>query len=349
MPNSGSTRRKGKGHTVWLARHWKKKAPFELKWVDLAESTRDLPPTQWLVPGLITVGESTLLVGAPKAGKTLLILDLLRALTQTGRFLGFNVVMGRMWLLSELTPRTIKSQMRLLNFEPNEGTRTAYLTQQHLVDMTPKGVLDNIRRAYDTALRDGEAPVIVVLDTMGRWLSGKYLDYNAYGDMSAATTDLLSLAADLGTCHTSTLVSHHANKSHKAGAEGAIGSQALGGAFDNVINLQLKGKLYGPREISVQSRSDTNDTFRNNPLVQLILPQGEMRLIKAVDEESVDSSVLQAVQDGADTRQAVEDATGESKETVTLSLRRLGKAEEIESIGKGRALRYHACESNRSL
>ena len=42
------------------------KAPFELKWVDLAESTRDLPPTQWLVPGLITVGESTLLVGAPK-------------------------------------------------------------------------------------------------------------------------------------------------------------------------------------------------------------------------------------------------------------------------------------------
>ena len=250
-------------------------APFELKWVDLAESTRDLPPTEWLVPGLISLGESTLLVGAPKAGKTLLILDLLRAMTQTGVFLGFNVVMGRMWLLSELTPRTIKGQMRLLNFEPNEGTRTAYLTQQTLADMTPKGVLDNIRRAYDTALRDGEAPVIVVLDTMGRWLSGKYLDFNAYGDMSAATTDLLSLAADLGTCHTSTLVSHHANKSHKAGAEGAIGSQALGGAFDNVINLQLKGKLYGPREISVQSRSDTNDTFRNNPLVQLILPQGE--------------------------------------------------------------------------
>ena len=215
--------------------------------------------------------------------------------------------------------------------------------------MTPKGVLDNIRRAYETALRDGEAPAIVVLDTMGRWLSGKYLDYNAYGDMSAATTDLLSLAADLGTCHTSTLVSHHANKSHKAGAEGAIGSNALGGTFDNVINLQLKGKLYGPREISVQSRNDTNDAFRNNPLVQLILPQGEMRLIQAVDEESVDSSVLQAVESGADTRQAVEGVTGESKDTVTRSLRRLGKAEEIESIGKGRALRYHACESNRSL
>ena len=192
-------------------------APFELAWVDLAESTRDLPPTEWLVPGLITVGESTLLVGAPKSGKTLFLLDLLRAMTQTGKFLGFNVVMGRMWLLSELTPRTIKGQMRLLNFEPNEGTRTAYLTQQRLADITPKGVLDDIRRAYDLALRDGEAPAIVVLDTMGRWLSGKYLDYNAYGDMSAATTDLLALAADLGTCHTSTLVSHHANKSHKAG------------------------------------------------------------------------------------------------------------------------------------
>ena len=245
-----------------------------------------------------------------------------------------------MWLLSELTPRTIKSQMRLLNFEPNEGTRTAYLTQQSLADMTPTGVLDNIRRAYDTALRVGEAPVIVVLDTMGRWLSGKYLDYNAYGDMSAATTDLLSLAADLGTCHTSTLVSHHANKSHKAGAEGAIGSQALGGAFDNVINLQLKGKLYGPREISVQSRSDTNDTFRNNPLVQLILPQGELRLIQAVDAESVDSMVTQAIQDGDYTRQALERATGESRDAVLLSLGRLKKAGVVEAIGNGKALRY---------
>ena len=62
------------------------KPPFELAWVDLAESTRDLPPTEWLVPGLISVGETTLLIGAPKAGKTLLILDLLRAMTQTGYF-----------------------------------------------------------------------------------------------------------------------------------------------------------------------------------------------------------------------------------------------------------------------
>ena len=68
---------------------------FRLVWVDLAESTRDLPPTEWLVPGLITVGESTLLVGAPKAGKTLLILDLIRAITQTGKFLGLDVPICR--------------------------------------------------------------------------------------------------------------------------------------------------------------------------------------------------------------------------------------------------------------
>ena len=29
-------------------------APFRLVWVDLAEETRNLPPTEWLVPGLIT-------------------------------------------------------------------------------------------------------------------------------------------------------------------------------------------------------------------------------------------------------------------------------------------------------
>ena len=190
--------------------------PFRLVWHDLAESTRDLPPTEWLVPGLITVGESTLLVGAPKAGKTLLILDLLRAMTQTGKFLGFDVPLGRVWILSELTPRTLKGQMRLLNFEPDEGINAAFLTQQTLDEMTPQGVIDDIRWKFDDAIRDDRKPALVVLDTMGRWLSGKYLDYNGYGDMSAATMSILTLAADLGQHDTATLVSHHSNKSHRS-------------------------------------------------------------------------------------------------------------------------------------
>ena len=290
-----------------------------------------------------------MLVGAPKAGKTLLILDLLRAMTQSGQFLGFTVPIGRVWILSELTPRTLKGQMRLLNFEPDEGTNAAFLTQQRLPEMTPQGVMDDIRWQYDRALREDCKPSLVVLDTMGRWLSGQYLDYNGYGDMNAATLAILSLAADLGKHDTSTLVSHHGGKSHKAGAEAGIGSQALGGTFDNVINLRIKGKLYGPREISIQGRNDTNDTFRQNPSVQLILPQGEMRLIQTLDETDVDSMVNQAVMDGADTRQAVEDATGGSKESVTQSLRRLKQAKEIEATGSGKAIRYRASIESKSI
>ena len=322
---------------------------FRLVWVDLAESTQDLPPTEWLVPGLITVGESTLLVGAPKAGKTLLILDLLRAMTQTGKFLGFDVPICRAWILSELTPRTLKGQMRLLNFEPDEGINAAFLTQQNLAEMTPQGVIDDIRRKFEIALREDRKPSLVVLDTMGRWLSGQYLDYNGYGDMNAATLAILTLAADLGKHDTSTLVSHHGGKSHKPGAEAGIGSQALGGTFDNVINLRIKGKLYGPREISIQGRNDTNDTFRQNPSVQLILPQGEMRLIQTLDETTVDSMVSQAVMDGADTRQAVEDVTGESTNTVRDSLKRLKGAGEIEATGKGKATHYSPRIESRSI
>ena len=324
-------------------------APFRLVWRDLAEETRELPPTEWLVPGLITVGESTLLVGAPKSGKTLFILDLLRAMTQTGKFLGFDVHLGRVWILSELTPRTLKGQMRLLNFEPDEGTNAAFLTQQNLPEMTPQGVIDDIRGQFDLALREDRKPALVVLDTMGRWLSGQYLDYNGYGDMSAATLAILTLAADLGQHDTATLVSHHSNKSHKPGAEGALGSQALGGTFDNVINLRIHKKLYGPREISIQGRNDTNDTFRRSPMVQLILPQGEMRLIEALDESDVDNIVLKAVLDGEDTRLALEIATGQSKDIVTDSLKRLREAKEVSVSGKGKAVRYQACESNRRL
>ena len=39
---------------------------FKLVWNDLALSTVNIPATQWLVPGLITVGESTLLIASPK-------------------------------------------------------------------------------------------------------------------------------------------------------------------------------------------------------------------------------------------------------------------------------------------
>ena len=322
---------------------------FRLVWVDLAESTRDLPPTEWLVPGLITVGESTLLVGAPKSGKTLFILDLLRAITQTGKFLGLDVPLGPAWILSELTPRTLKGQMRLLNFEPDEGTSAAFLTQQNLADMTPQGVIDDIRRKFEIALREDRKPALVILDTMGRWLSGQYLDYNGYGDMSAATLAILTLAADLGQHDTATLVSHHSNKSHKPGAEGALGSQALGGTFDNVINLRIQKKLYGPREISIQARNDTSDIFKRSPLVQLILPEGEMRLIQHLDEDDVDDRVLQAVEEGADTRQAVETSTGEAKKTVTDSLKRLKDGGDINVSGGGKATRYQACGSNRPL
>ena len=164
--------------------------------------------------------------------------------------------------------------------------------------MTPQGVIDDIRGQFEVALREDRKPALVVLDTMGRWLSGQYLDYNGYGDMSAATLAILTLAADLGQHDTATLVSHHSNKSHKAGAEGALGSQALGGTFDNVINLRIKKKLYGPREISIQGRNDTNDTFRRSPSVQLLLPQGEMKLIETLDEDDVDDAVLKAVEGG---------------------------------------------------
>lgn len=330
------------------AREWSAQS-FRLVWVDLAESTRDLPPTEWLVPGLITVGGSTLLVGAPKSGKTLLILDLIRALTQTGKFLGLDVPLGRAWILSELTPRTLKGQMRLLNFEPDEGINAAFLTQQNLAEMTPQGVIDDIRRKFEIALREDRKPALVVLDTMGRWLSGQYLDYNGYGDMNAATLAILTLAADLGQHDTATLVSHHSNKSHKPGAEGALGSNALGGTFDNVINLRIQKKLYGPREITVQGRSDTTDVFKRSPLVQLILPEGDMRLIQRLDEDDVDDRVLQAVQGGADTRQAVETSTGDSKDIVTDSLKRLREAKEVSVAGKGKSIRYQACESNRRL
>ena len=319
--------------------------PFHLAWTDLALSTRDLPPTSWLAPGLVTVGESTLLIGAPKGGKTIFLLDLIRAMTQTGQFLGFNVPMGRVWLLSELSPRTIRGQMGLLSFTPDEGIRTAYLSEQRIADMTPQGVIDDLDKSFDIAVQSNEVPSLIVWDTMGRWLTGQGKDFNAYGDMSAATMPLLQLFADMGRHDTSTLVAHHGNKSGRGGAESSLGSQALAGSFDNVINLRLvhgQKELNGPRYITVQGRNDTNDTFRNGAMVKLFLPEGDLRLVEAVDEDDIDERVREAVEAGADTRAKVEAATGEPETTVGPSLIRLKESQAIIRTGHGPATRYQS-------
>ena len=316
--------------------------PFRLAWTDLALSTRNLPPTSWLVPGLITVGESTLLIGAPKGGKTIFLLDLIRAMTQTGQFLGFNVPMGRVWLLSEFSPRTIRGQMGLLSFVPDEGIRTAYLSEQKIADMTPQGVIDDLDKSFNHAVQRNEVPSLIVWDTMGRWLTGQGKDFNAYGDMSAATMPLLRLFADMGHHDTSPLVAHHGNKSGRGGAESSLGSQALAGSFDNVINLRLieKQSLNGPRYITVQGRNDTNDTFRDGALVKLFLPEGDLRLVDAVDISDIDERVLEAVQAGFDTRAKVEANTGETANVCRDSLNRLKDKGDISRLGQGKNTSY---------
>ena len=270
-------------------------------------------------------------------------------LTQTGKFLGFDVPKGRVWLLSELSPRTIRGQMGVLSFTPDEGIRCCYLSEQRLAHMTPDGVLADLDREFNLAIQHNEVPSLVVWDTMGRWLTGHGKDFNAYGDMASATLPLLKLIVDMGQLDTSTIVAHHGNKSGRGGAESSLGSQALAGSFDNVVNLRLVTKakgganLNGPRYITVQGRNDTNETFRNGAIVQLHLPEGDLCLVDnvdAVDMEEMDTLVQDAVFAGADTRAKVEEAIGEDRKTVLASLVRLLDNKAIIRIGKGLGIRY---------
>ena len=267
---------------------------------------------------------------------------MVRALTQSGKFLGFDVPLGRVWLLSELSPRTMRGQMGLLSFCPDEGIRTCYLSEQRIADMTPEGVLADLDHEFNIAAQRNETPSLVCWDTMGRWLTGSGKDYNAYGDMGSATLPLLKLIADFGQSDAATLISHHGNKSGRAGAQGSLGSQAIAGSFDNIINLSLvHGQpLNSPRFITIQGRNDTNDTFRGGALVKLFLPDGDLRLVDAVDADDTDQHVLEAVKAGFDTRAKVEATTGEPKQVCVKSLNRLAAKGDIQRLGKGKTTRY---------
>ena len=58
------------------------------------------------------VGGSSLMTGSPKAGKTVLVLAMIRALTEGGEFLGSRMEEpAKVWMFTEQAARSLASQI----------------------------------------------------------------------------------------------------------------------------------------------------------------------------------------------------------------------------------------------
>lgn len=172
----------------------------------------------WLVPGLLPVGETVLLCALPKVGKSKLAIDLAFSVaTGESRFLGQQTKQGRVLLITpDASAQSLKHELTRRGFR-NQDTKNLHVIPRWNIDQIAvlEAELENFR------------PDLVVIDSLKKITAGKEISENSaeFADNIIALNDLLTRYRAAG------ILVHHANKGNDAvGVERARGSTAIVGA-----------------------------------------------------------------------------------------------------------------------
>lgn len=187
----------------------------------------DLPRTgiDYLIPGMLPIGETVLLVADPKSGKTLLAYDAAYAIaTGEDSFLGETTRQGKVLIIqcdesrSTATGRLIKRGFRACDSDNVQFMDAFSISQLSLLEER----LETFR------------PSLVIIDSLRRINAGREVSEN-----SAEFTDTLYQLKELLTRYEAAgIVIHHSNKSKDAVGVGRVrGSSAISGAVWGVWQL----------------------------------------------------------------------------------------------------------------
>jgi replicative DNA helicase len=185
------------------------------------------PPYEWIVNSLIGQG-LTLLVGAPKIGKSWLVLAIATAVSNPGgRVLGTleTKQTSVLYLALEDTPRRLND--RLFKMGAVGSNQLLIATQW-----------SNGATGLQAYLRQHPEIKLIIVDTFGRFAGLD--DLNDYAATTTAMARLKGIADELDLA---IVVIHHAKKTGKGSEptdwlESSLGSTGLTGAADSVIMLK---------------------------------------------------------------------------------------------------------------
>jgi hypothetical protein len=193
-------------------------------WLD----AQQFPPLAYAVPGLIPEG-SVLLVGAPKIGKSWLVLAVALAVAEGGRALGIEVPKRPvLYLALEDGHRRLQDRCRRLLVGEKIPPEFQYLTM-----IEPGRVGDTIAAWIHW---HQEPPPLIILDTLGRVLPPALNNETTYQrDYRVGTA--LKRIVDTSPGAT-LLVNHHDRKANADDFVDAVsGTHGLAGAADTIIVL----------------------------------------------------------------------------------------------------------------
>jgi archaellum biogenesis ATPase FlaH len=187
-----------------------------LTFEDLLDSESEA--IDWLVSGLLPVGETVLLCALPKVGKSKLAIDLAFSVaTGESRFLGQATKQGKVLLITpDASKMSLKQELIKRGFRKQDSPNLHIFPQWSIDQMAVlEEELENFR------------PDLVVIDSLKKITAGKEISENSaeFADNIIALNDMLKRYRATG------ILVHHANKSNDAiGVERARGSTAIVGA-----------------------------------------------------------------------------------------------------------------------
>jgi hypothetical protein len=193
-------------------------------WLDRQE----FPPLVYAVPGLIPEG-SVLLVGAPKIGKSWLVLSIALAVAEGGRALGVKVPKRPvLYLALEDGHRRLQDRCRRLLAGASIPEPFQYITM-----VEPGRVADTIAV---WAHWHQEPPPLVILDTLGKVLPPTQLGEDRYQRDYRVGTALKRIVDTYPGA--TLLINHHDRKANAEDFVDAVsGTHGLAGAADTIIVL----------------------------------------------------------------------------------------------------------------
>lgn len=197
----------------------------------------DVPPPKILVDGLIALEGNTLLVAQPKAGKTTLVHNLVRAVADSEKF------------LAEYKVRKIPDQKKivLLDFEMHHGLLRAWLDDQ-IIENRERVAISSLYGCASSFnimdpfchdewagyLRDQRAGYII-LDCLAPALAAIGVDENSNTEVGAWLDAMMTLVRDCGAY--GMMIVHHTGRQ----GEHARGASRLEGWTSDNIRLTLQG------------------------------------------------------------------------------------------------------------
>lgn len=190
----------------------------------VGELMRKKPEVNWLVDGLFSVGGFSLMVGAPKSGKSTLTRQLAMAVARGTQFLDRKVKKGKvMYLALEEQEEMLYSQLKKIG-----------VTDDDNILMHVGGLFCADKTEQLLEIAEEFRPSLIVIDTLILFANS---DANSYNEMNQALAGIRNVARETGA-HICAI--HHQNKREDKGTGSILGSSAIHGAVDNALILNMR-------------------------------------------------------------------------------------------------------------